>query len=621
MHLPATHPAVTILQPKALEEGALLRVPVITCLNHSAESLRTCPAFTAAMADDDDYGGMEDLDFDWIYVEDDFPLSVRTGHVLPCLMITCKLPRAIYSCRTMLCPALPSKQRRESEPGVLSLTYAQDELAETQIPDPGYAGTNFEIYQDHDDMDLLSYWEEREYIDDEYWDNAQLGALASKSTAKRKREESIKESPGAKRRRVLMESMDNVKYVSLARRLEMYYQPPPSLEAMRAFALLPDWQRRFANDTGVITEKVMPEAMKQAAEAQDEETPPKKPQHDVLVEDGDGDEWMDEDEAEGEGDEGEDVAAQLASLGPEALKAVLRQKFGDAMLGEAEEAAIMQTLSKILAGDQGADDAAGDLASALLGQATQGGDSALTGWLSRQGVSLDAAEDEDGDDASSVATTELPSGVSKAAKSNVQVSPPDSAIEISKQNGETKQMAMHGSSPSASVKKRAAPVDDEDEGASKRKKVVFDVPRTSESTYLTADENSNFDSTHPVDTQADASTSEDPLMSDPTIHSTASKPETNSEKTKATNDNAVKTNKSTSAISAGAKNYTKPTAAASAKQSRKRKAEVDGDEDEIVVTAPKQKRPARKAAKTEPEAPKTEPPARRTRSARAKAGK
>ena len=538
--------------------------------------------------------------------------------------IVCKLPRAMHCCGTNLCPPLPCKQYHGSELGAFSLTYVQDELAETQIPDPGYAGTNFEIYQDHDDLDWLGYWEEREYIDDEYWDSAQLGALAPNSTAKRKREENIKESPGAKRRRVLMQSMENVKYASLAKRLERYYQAPPSLGAVKAFALLPDWQKRFAKDTGVITGKAMPEAMKKAAEAQDDDTPPTKRQFDVLAEDGNEDEWMDEEDGD---EESEDIAAQLASLAsldPEALNAVLVQKLDEAGL-DLDADAIKQTIAKMLAGDDGADDAIGELAGALLGQATQGSDSALSGWLSQQGVSLDTADDED--DASSVATAELPSGAAKATKANVQVSPPDSAIEISKQKGETKEIPMHGSSPSASVKKRAASIDKEDGGTSKRKKVDFNVHPTSESTYLTADEyvqeeeNLKTDSTHEVAEQAHPGTSEDPLMSEPTIRSTTSKSEPNLEKTKATNAKAVKSNKSASANSSETKNYAKSTAAASAKQTRKRKAEVEADEDEIVVTPPKQKRPARKAAKTESEAPKTEPPARRTRSARAKAGK
>ncbi len=499
----------------------------------------------------------------------------------------------------------------------------QDELAETQIPDPGYGGTNLEIFQEHDDSDYLDYWEEREYVDDEYWDSAQLGALASKGTAKRKREVNFIESAGAKRRRMLIEGMDNVKYVTLAERLKVYYQAPPRLGNVKGFALLPDWQSRFEDATGVIVKKAMPDAMKKAAEAPDEESPLKKRTLDALAEDGDEEEWMDEDDAEEGDEEGEDMSAQLASLDPDAVNAILLQRLRDAGL-DLDADAMKDTISKMLAGDDGADNAIGELASTLLGQATQGSDSALSGWLSQQGVSLEAVEDDD--DVSSVATAELPSGVSKVANSNFQVSPPDSAIEISRQNNETKQLAIHGSSPSASAKKRAAPVDNEDGGTSKRKKVVFDVQPTSESTHLTADEYLDEGTRRSVPAPevvptVDPGTSEDPLMSEPTVRSTASEPKTSSEKTKASNGKAVTKNNSVSAKSAGAKNYAKTTAAASAKQTRKRKAEIEADEDEIIVTGPKQTRPARKAAKTEPETAKTEPPARRTRSARAKAVK
>lgn len=34
------------------------------------------------MAEEDGYGIMEEMDFDWVYVEDDYPLSVRVSRVL-----------------------------------------------------------------------------------------------------------------------------------------------------------------------------------------------------------------------------------------------------------------------------------------------------------------------------------------------------------------------------------------------------------------------------------------------------------------------------------------------------------------------------------------------------------
>jgi len=76
-----------------------------------------------------------------------------------------------------------------------------DELAETQIADPGYAGTNYEINVDGYDFELFDFWNDLEYVDNAYWDDvsvpirkldargkAQKGASRGlKATAKRLR--------------------------------------------------------------------------------------------------------------------------------------------------------------------------------------------------------------------------------------------------------------------------------------------------------------------------------------------------------------------------------------------------------------------------------------------------
>lgn len=498
-----------------------------------------------------------------------------------------------------------------------------------QIPDPGYAGTNLEIFQEHADLDYIDYWDELEYVDDEYWDNAPLGALASKPTAKRKRDESIKESitesAEAKRRRVASLSNENIKFVSMAVRLERCRRLPPLLGKVKPVALLPDWRTRFADVTGEIVEKPMPAAMKQAAEAQEEETPPKMRQFDALVAEGDDEEWMDEDEVEEDGEDGDgdaevaDMAAQLASLDPEMLQTILDQKLGG--LGEAERSAFMSAIAKMRSGDADADAVSGELADVLVEQARQGNE-ATSGWLSQQGVPrIEEAED---DDASSVAESELPQRSAKASRLNVEVSPPDSAIDMLQQKAETRQMAIHGSSPSTSGKKRAAPLDSEEEGSTKRKKVSFDVPASSQATEVEVVENGEAE-THTAEAdqeiqkETEPTTSEDPLMSEPTVRSTSTKREAQPANSKSTSEKATKANGTVSTRATGAKNYAKPTAAASAKQTRKRKAEAD--EDDVEAGAPKQKRPARKAAKSEPDVSDVQPPARRTRSARAKTGK
>lgn len=491
-----------------------------------------------------------------------------------------------------------------------------------QIPDPGYAGTNFEICQDHDEVDWIDFWDECEYVDDEYWDSGPIGTSTSKSSGKRKREDHVTESLAAKRRRIMMEKIENVQFVSMAKRLERFYELPPKLGDVKPFALLPNWKERFAKDTGVFEKKAMPEAMKKAAEAQDEETTPKQRQYDAFAQDEE-EEWVDEDEADEVDGEAGDMVAQLASLDPEALKAVLKQKLGDAGLENLDEGTMMSALAKMLSGNQEAENAIDHLADNLLGQATQGNYAALSGWLSEQGVSLEDAEE---DDASSVATAELPTASREVMSSNVEVSPPDSAIEVAKKIGDTKQIAIHGSSPSASAKKRTAPADSDDEAVTKRKRVTFDVPASSQSAQNTVVENGDAETstigmTLGTDTNIEQTRNEDRLEPDAMINSITARSGAQAASPKTANESAFKGNASVSTKSDGAKNYAKPTAAAAAKQARKRKAEDDAEDVENVAPAARSKRPARKATKSERLVSEAEPPARRTRSARAKAGK
>lgn len=511
----------------------------------------------------------------------------------------------------------------------------QDELAETQVASPGYAGTKHEIDSESYDFDIYDYWDDLQYGDDEYWDYVGTGAVPQNTRQKRKREMTTAVQRPVKRRMLSLEETggDNVRFVSIAARNEMAKSEPPRLEQPVSFALLPDWKERFADDSGLVLKKSMPEEMKKAAEGQEEDTPPKKRGIDAMAEDEE--EWEDEND-----EDAEDMAAQLASLDPEALKAVLRQKLGDAGLEGMDEEAFMQSIAKMLSGDDGAEDAADDLANSLLGKATQGNDTALSGWLSQQGVSLDAAEDEGDDETSSVATPELlpETAGSKLTKQNMQVSPPDSAIEIMKGGGATSQLAMHPSSPSSSAKKRPAPVEDLQEGAKKRKRVTFDVPPSSQSTQTAVEDDEIVVGKSGEAT--DLMISEDTLMPEPTIQEAKTK----AAETKAANAAAVESNgnvsddnitvaakptpksKSKSARQAQAKADNEAEAedeivvssSAPVKQTRKRKAQEEGDD--VEDDAPTQRRKhARKTAT--PAVSNVEPAGKRTRSTRAKVGK
>ena len=247
------------------------------------------------------------------------------------------------------------------------------------------------------------------------------------------------------------------------------------------------------------------------------------------------------------------------------------------------------------------------------------------GCLSRVFHWYDAEDDEDNESCASISDFPATSKGKPAIK-NVQASPPDSAIEMLKGGTSTTEMAIHLSSPSASGKKRMAPAEDQD-GAKKKKKVTFDVPPSSESTQ-TANEALTDSTAKPE--ALDPPTSEDPLMSETTIHD-----ETIISNTKAANGAAVKNNKTKSASGIGtAKSKSKSTRQQNtkaetaqtkanvtesepAKQTRKRKARAD--EDEVDNMSPAQKKQTKNDASSAVAI--VEPPAKRTRSARAKAGK
>lgn len=499
--------------------------------------------------------------FEWLYVEDDYPLA--------------------------------------------------DELAETQIASPGYAGTKYEVDIESYDIDMFEYWDDLHYGEDEYWDNAGLGVPTAEAGKKRKRNETKPTHHAQKRRKLNLKDTggDNVRFVNVAARIAR--RDPPMLEQPTSFALLPDWKHRFASDTGVAVAKSMPEAMKKAAEGKDEDSPLRSRQPNASDAQGDDEGWEDE------GEEDEDMEAQLTSLDPEAIKAILKQRLGDAGLEGMDEHAFMQTITKMLSGEGGADEAADDLASSLLGQATQGNDTALSGWLSQQGVSLDAAQDEEDDETASVATPDLPQTSTVRHLQSVEISPPDSAIEVSRStSGATSEMAIHPPSPSASAKKRAAPSEHQ-EGARKRKKVTFDVPASSQS--VQADNEDGEEITVAARSEIpDPPTSENPLMSGTTLDNE----DTRAAKTRGANGKAVKGNKhksdgpkvmETDAEQEVAANIGE---AAPVRQTRKRKAQ--DDDDEIAVAAPTPKKQAKKASASA--APNAGPPAKRTRSARAKVG-
>ena len=469
----------------------------------------------------------------------------------------------------------------------------QDELAENQVPSPGYSGTNGEIELETFEWDVYEYFGDIEYGADSYWDS-NISHLKSMQPAKtgEKRKRGLEKAQPEKRRKGSgkqaqpdsSEMGENVIYKTFEQRMP---PSPPRLERRLSFALLPDWRERFSNDNAAFEVKSMPADMQKAAQATDDDSPPSKskskrksavtqrkilPPEDEL-----------EDDEVWEDDEDEDDAESGMAIDLEAIKAVLKQKLGPAADGM-DEAAFMGAIQKMLSGEGGAED---DLASMLIDKATEGGDAAAMDFLSQQGVSLDA-----GDDASSVATEEIPQ--SPAANQILQPSPTDSAIDDRSQSLGKAVEEAPTSSPKKSRKSKTA------------KRVTFDVPASS-SSQLAVELQQNAEA-HEADQEADAPkqlTSEDPLMSEPTITEMA----TRTRKAKGVNEAAVKLNGKDSGKATGQIVEAEPM---QAKQTRKRKAEVEELEEAV-------KQPAKKQL-TRANGPKLET-AKRTRSAKAKAGK
>ncbi|RMZ05179.1 hypothetical protein D0860_06061 [Hortaea werneckii] len=324
-----------------------------------------------------------------------------------------------------------------------------DELAESQVPEPGYSGTNAEIALESFDYDIYNYWDDVDYLaDDAYWDyegKVSPGEESQGSGQKRKRGTPARTSAASKRRKVsgkdVAESvvpgrgqMDNVMFVSREEQVRLALQRGPALKRSKPVAFLGDWRKRYANVDGEVLVGQMPADMEKAAQAGDA-TRGQSPDQEIASAAGPGSQ---EDE-EGWGDEEEENASTagdaiegLPSLDPDMLKQILRQRMGDAGLDGMDEGAFMDTISKMLAGGSDEDDVAGDLANNLLGQATEGGgNSAFSDWLSGQGVSLDAAE-EDGTSSNAEAGVSHGDGQCSIPGSAAapRTSPLDSAIAL-----------------------------------------------------------------------------------------------------------------------------------------------------------------------------------------------
>jgi hypothetical protein len=319
---------------------------------------------------------------------------------------------------------------------LLSFLTQQDELAETQVPSPGYTGVYDEIAMEGFEYDVYEYFGELEYGSDSYWDARMKHLEAVGLGEKRKsadQENEDTEARAVKKRRkdggrgVVQEVGDNVLYVPFERRLAPL---PPGIEQQGGdgrFALLPDWKERFPErlESPVGKRKPMPAEMRKAAAEVGGDEDVEEEDEEMSGEREDGDEMeMGEDgepeEDDEDGDEEEEEEEQSAvGLDQDLVMQVLRQKLADSGLGDVDESMFKDVIAKMMSGDGDSEDAVGGLASLLLGQ-EGGGGKAFEGFLAGQGVELGGAEGDDDDDESESKDddTETDPRPTKKAKAN-----------------------------------------------------------------------------------------------------------------------------------------------------------------------------------------------------------
>jgi hypothetical protein len=277
---------------------------------------------------------------------------------------------------------------------------SQDELAETQIADPGYAGTNYEINVDGYDFELFDFWNDLEYVDNAYWDNVSVPIRRFDAHGNKGLSRGLKASTKRVRSRdksgSSIRGYDPISYRSRAERDHYAAKASPMISSRTpAYALLPDWRVRLAKE---------PERQRLGS------TIPVLP--DVADVDSDSGTHSDMDDDDEEADGG-------LQIDPEMLKAILKEKLGQAGLEGLDEGAFMETISKLMSGDENAADGLAN--SLLVNMSNDAGGGALSSWLTGQGVSLEDDEEADDNASSATATTQTVSEAHDvASQSHIQ---------------------------------------------------------------------------------------------------------------------------------------------------------------------------------------------------------
>ncbi|KAL9085911.1 MAG: hypothetical protein Q9165_007394 [Trypethelium subeluteriae] len=285
---------------------------------------------------------------------------------------------------------------------------AADDLAEHAIASPPY--TFYEYEAEQHDYDPYDYFNDIEYTSDGYFDDvAENGKMATPSQLRQKKNNASNVSStktGQKRKAATatLQAQSTHKRARVANQEAREEELPPTvvwvpwnerpgivgysregkeIATSKPFALLADWRDRVgtfkpgAGSNGNVTELQVP---------------------DRGAEDEDAEEDVDQDDY---GDNDVDGEDEDAGIDEEALQENLKKALGDKLAASGmDQSTLLQYAMRMLSGEGDSDDIAGQLANDLLGRATEGPEAeGISQWLGQQGVNLeeDGEDEEDGE--------------------------------------------------------------------------------------------------------------------------------------------------------------------------------------------------------------------------------
>jgi len=327
-----------------------------------------------------DYGDLDDFDpddYNYFYVEDEYPLAVSSLHPESVLCLT------------------------------NGFIFKQDDLAEHVVasPIPNDADSDWD-----DTSRFTSYWDDLDYNGDGYDDYDVRGKSKPSATFRSKlgkrKSKGVKKDSRAKRQRLSSPSpQDSIHHTNSPILLWMTFKERSTVDNKKvtdtfdhAVSLLPDWRERYKDKLGfpnVAAATSLEEVVDgEDADATDElydgldYVPPPRTNRNgkrPLPADMDEGAVMREEDS----DDGKEEEMGIPEIDPDALKMALKQRLAAAGLkvNGLDEQALLQFAQRMLAvGDSGdADDIVGELADDLLDRDEEDEEEeGLVNWVSKQ---------------------------------------------------------------------------------------------------------------------------------------------------------------------------------------------------------------------------------------------